>query len=424
MGHKNSIQKCGILLHTMAKISVFAGLTKNILLFTLISFFADISTEMLYPVLPIFLTQTLRASVGTVGMIEGIATATQNIVQAFSGYFADKVRNRKLFAICGYGLAALSKPFMGVASVWQMVLAGRFSDRFGTGMRSAPRDALIASSVAKEHRGKAFGLEGIGDNAGAFIGPLVAIVFLFFLKQNIRSIFYLAFIPGFLAFLMILLVREKKIELQTKTPLSFSVKNFSFSYWKYITVTILFGLGNISSSFLILATKNKGVPFSITIGIYACFNLVAALVSYPAGSYSDKIGRKHTLIFGFFIALLTFWGFALNNNIIIIGILFILYGVFQGIFRTVGKAIAVDFVSPEYSASAIGLYATAVGLSGLLASVSGGWLWTILGPQATFLYAGGFAALGTLALLLIIPKRTPTSLEILITGIREKPAKQ
>lgn len=389
---------------SVTKQSYFSGITKNILLFTFVSFFADISTEMLYPVLPIFLTQTLGAPVSIVGLIEGIATATQNVVQVLSGYLADKIGKRKYVAVFGYGLAALSKPFIGIATVWQTVLAGRFSDRFGTGMRSAPRDALIASSVQQQYRGKAFGLEGIGDNAGAFLGPLIAIFLLLFLKENIRSIFYIAFIPGFLAFLMILFVKEQKSN-EHKAPISFSLKNFSSSYWKYISVIGLFGLGNISSSFLILETKNKGIPFLATIAIYACFNLVAAVTSYPAGSLSDIFGRRNILLCGFLIACLTFFGFAFNKNVYIIGLLFILYGIFQGVFRAVGKTFAVDFAQPNLRASAIGWYSTAVGFSGLIASSIGGILWTLINPQSTFLYAGTFVLLGTVALITLISEK-------------------
>src|SRR5262252_7183515 len=175
--------------------SRFAGLSRNTYLLACASLFADISTEMLYPVLPIFLTQTLNATGSIVGLIDGFAQATQNIVQGFSGALSDKLRRRKPVALVGYLLAALGKPLMGLSTTWQGVFGARLLDRLGTGTRSAPRDALIASSVDEQDRGRAFGLEGIGDNAGAFIGPLLAVFLLYSLGIGIRTIFYVAFVP-------------------------------------------------------------------------------------------------------------------------------------------------------------------------------------------------------------------------------------
>src|SRR5689334_2975708 len=195
----------------------FSGLTKNSILLAFASLFSDISTEMLYPILPVYLTQYLKANGSIVGIIEGIAQATQNIVQGFSGWLSDKLQRRKPIALVGYFLSAVSKPFIGLANTWRVVLAARFSDRLGAGSRAAPRDALIAESVAPEHRGKAFGLEGIGDNLGAFMGPLITVLLFFSLHFDIHTIFYLAIAPGLIAFLMILLVKEKKEKTSGKT---------------------------------------------------------------------------------------------------------------------------------------------------------------------------------------------------------------
>lgn len=177
----------------------FAGLSRNTFLLALSSLFADISTEMLYPVLPVFLTQVLHASGSIVGIVDGVAQATQNIVQGFSGAISDRLQRRKPVALIGYLLAAFAKPLMGLATVWQALLGARLLDRFGAGMRSAPRDALVASSVDERDRGRAFGLEGLGDNAGAFLGPLLALLLLYGLHFDLRSVFYLAIIPGLLA---------------------------------------------------------------------------------------------------------------------------------------------------------------------------------------------------------------------------------
>lgn len=383
----------------------FSGLSKNTFLLTFSSLFADISTEMLYPVLPIYLTQVLKSSGSVVGVIEGVAIATQNIIQGFSGWWSDKQQKRKPIALVGYTLAAFSKPLIGLTSSWQGVLGARFLDRLGTGTRSAPRDALIASSANEQHRGKAFGLEGIGDNLGAFLGPILAVILLFSFHVAIRSIFYLAIIPGLLAVWMILLVREKPLILEAKAKLDISTHNFPKEYWRYLLVTVIFGVGNSSNVFLILQTKAIGVSLEETILIYAVFNLVAALVSYPAGFLSDSLGRKNILLGSFLIFLLTYLGFAFSQNITLIALLFILYGAFQGIFRAVGKALASDFVPQKLRASSIGWYSTVVGLSGLIASIIAGQLWDKISHPAVFIYGAIFALVGSLALLLLVPKK-------------------
>ncbi len=241
----------------------FSGLTKNSLLLACASLFADISTEMLYPVLPVYLTQNLKASGGIVGLIEGLAQAIQNIIQGFSGYLSDRWQRRKPIALFGYILSAISKPFIGVVSSWPGALTARVSDRLGAGSRSAPRDALVASSVAEKNKGKAFGLEGAGDNAGAFLGPMITVLLFFSLQIDIRYIFYLAFIPGLLSVLMILLVKERKVDVKAKSKIDLSIRKFPKSYWKYLIVTALFGIGNSSNSFLILHAKNTGLSYSL-----------------------------------------------------------------------------------------------------------------------------------------------------------------
>ena len=348
--------------------SYFAGLSRNTFLLACTSLFADISTEMLYPILPVFLTQTLKASGSVVGLIDGFAQATQNIVQGFAGTLSDKMQRRKPIALVGYFLAAIGKPLMGLATVWQVVFGARLLDRFGAGTRSAPRDALIASSVSEENRGRAFGLEGVGDNAGAFLGPLLAVLLLYWFQVGIRSVFYLAVIPGLLAFLLVLLVKETPVAVAAKAKIDVSLRQFPTGYWKYLLVTALFGLGNSSNAFLILRTQDIGASLETTILIYAAFNLVAALISYPAGSLSDKWSAKNILLVSFIIFLIGYLGFALTQNVGLIAAFFVFYGLFQGIFRTAGKAIASSFVPDHLRASGIGWYNTTVGLLQLVAS--------------------------------------------------------
>lgn len=380
----------------------FSGLSKNTILLAFASLFSDIATEMLYPILPIFLTQNLKASGSVVGLIEGIAQAIQNIVQGFSGWLSDKIQKRKSIALIGYLLAALAKPLMGFTSVWQGVLFARSLDRLGTGIRSAPRDALLASSVSHLHRGKAFGLEGFGDNLGAFLGPLIAILFLTTLTFNIRYIFYLAFIPAILAFCMVLFVKEKHNKIKSETKLDIGIRQFSKDYWKYLLVTASFGIGNSSNSFLILQTQNVSTSLVITILIYAGFNLVAALISYPAGFLSDKFGRKNILLISFIIFFVTYLGFAFAQSVLLISTLFILYGLYHGIFRAVGKALAIDLVPDQLHASGVGWYNATNGILGLVASIIAGLLWDNIGHYAVFFYGAAFSIIGSIMLILLV----------------------
>lgn len=381
----------------------FAGLSRETFLLAFASLFADISTEMLYPVLPVFLTQILNTSGSVVGLVEGLAQATQNIAQGFSGALSDKLQKRKPIALVGYFLAAIAKPLMGLSAVWQGLFAARLLDRLGAGSRSAPRDALIASSVAEQDRGRAFGLEGVGDNAGAFLGPLLAVFLLYSLHVGIRSIFYLAIIPGLLAFCMVLLVVERPIPVAAKAKIDIGLREFPAAYWKYLLVTALFGLGNSSNSFLILRTQDIGISLQMTILVYAVFNLAAALISFPAGSLSDRWGRKNILLASFIIFAAAYLGMALTEDIFLMAALFVSYGLYQGIFRSVGKALASDFVPRQLRASGIGWYTTTVGLLQLVASVVAGVLWDRLGHAAVFYYGAIFAVIGTVALALLIP---------------------
>jgi MFS family permease len=381
----------------------FTGLSRNTFLLAAASLFADISTEMLYPVLPIFLTQTLKASGSIVGLVDGFAQAAQNIVQGFSGALSDKLQRRKPIAIFGYLLAAIAKPLMGLVTVWPALFGARLLDRVGAGTRSAPRDALIASSVDEENRGRAFGLEGVGDNAGAFLGPLLAALLLYAVGVDIRTIFYLAVIPGLLALLMVLLVSERHTAFNAKSKIDISLGRFPSEYWGYLLATALFGIGNSSNSFLILRTQDVGASLEKTILIYAGFNLVAALISYPAGSLSDRWGRRNLLLASFVIFLFAYLGFALTQTILLIAGLFVFYGLYQGIFRAVGKAFASDFVPDELRASAVGWYSTSVGLLELVASVVAGLLWDRIGHVAVFYYGAIFALVGCVGLILIVP---------------------
>ncbi len=359
---------------------------------------------MLYPVLPVFLTQTLHASGSIVGLVDGFAQALQNIVQGFSGTLSDKLQRRKPIALAGFFLSAISKPLMGMATVWPALFGARLLDRLGAGTRSAPRDALIASSVAEENRGRAFGLEGAGDNAGAFLGPLLTLLLLYAVGVDIRTVFYLAIIPGLLAFAMVVLVTEHRAAIHAEAKIDISLRQFPRDYWKFLLVMAVFGIGNSSNAFLILQTQDIGASLPTTILIYAAYNLVAALISYPAGWLSDTWGRRNVLLVCFLVFLIAYLGFALTRNVFLIGGLFAFYGLYQGIFRAVGKAFAASFVPDRLRASGVGWYSSTVGLLQLFASVVAGLLWDRIGHAAVFYYGAVFAAVGIVALLVLLPQ--------------------
>ena len=264
---------------------------------------------------------------------------------------------------------------------------------------------MIAASVDEANRGRAFGLEGVGDNAGAFLGPLLAVFLLYALHVSIRSIFYLAVIPGLLAFCMVLMVRERRSNVSAKSKIDVSFSQFPKAYWKYLFATALFALGNSSTSFLILRTKEIGASLEQTILIYAGFNLVAALISYPAGWLSDRSGRRNILLASFLVFLVAYLGFARTQNVLLIAGLFIFYGLYQGVFRSVGKALASDLAPDAVRASGIGWYSTALGLLQLVASVVAGLLWDRIGHAAVFYYGATFAVIGSAGLLMLVPAR-------------------
>jgi MFS family permease len=386
----------------------FGGLSRTTFLLALSSLFADVSTEMLYPVLPIFLTQTLHATGSIVGLVDGFAQALQNIVQGFSGTLSDKLQRRKPIALFGYFVAAIAKPLMGLATVWQVVFGARLLDRLGAGSRSAPRDALIAASVDERNRGRAFGLEGLGDNAGAFLGPLVTLLLLSTLHIGIRSVFYLAVIPGLIAFCLVLFVHEPPAAAAEHAKVDIRLRHFPTAYWKFLLVVALFGIGNSSNAFLILRTQDIAASLPETIVIYASFNLVAALISYPAGWLFDHFGGRNVLLGAYVVFLIAYLGFGLSGNMAVIAALFVFYGFYQGLFRTAGKGLAASFVPEALRASGIGWFYTTVGVLQLIASLVAGALWDRVGHTAVFVYGAIFAVVGIAALLAVMPARAPS----------------
>jgi len=385
--------------------TVFSGLSKNTVLLAAASLFADLATEMLTPILPIFLTQTLRTSGSIVGLVDGIAQAWRNIVDGFFGPVSDKLRKRKIIALAGYALAALGKPLMGHSSVWQGVLAGRLLDRSGAGTFAAPRDALVSSSTDAQYRGRGFGLESLGENGGAFLGPILTVLLLYELQVEVRTIFYLAFLPGLLAFAIILFVREPQAaEPPPKTNAAQYSARFPLAYWKFLFVVAVFSLGNSSNSFLILRTQEVSNSLLMTTLIYGGFNLVAALTSYPVGLLSDTWGRTKLLLASLGISFLVYTGFSFAQSIATTACFFLAYGMYEAGFRSMGRALAADLVPGELRASAMAWYSATAGTFQLVASIVGGVLWDSVGHTSTFVYGMISSAIGIFLGVLMLPR--------------------
>jgi MFS family permease len=364
--------------------------------------FADMATEMLTPVLPIFLTQTLNASGSIVGLVDGAAQAIRNIIDGFSGPISDTLRRRRIIAVLGFAMAALAKPLMGLSAIWQEVLAARIFDRLGAGVRSAPSDAIVASSVDKRHRGSGFGLEALGEYAGAFLGPIATVLLLYELHVDIRTIFYVAFIPGLLAVAIVWFVTEREPGRGPKKQVTIRPRGLPAGYWKFLVVLGVFSIGNSSNSFLILRTQEIGSSLPMTTLVYAGFNLVAALISYPAGSLSDRWGRKRVLLGSCTVFLIVYAGFALVENLAVLVGLFLLYGLYQGSFRSMTRGIASDLAPEQMRASAIGWFSATIGLCQLIAGIVAGLLWDHFGHSSAFIYGVASAFAGILGIALLI----------------------
>jgi len=377
----------------------------NIILLGITSLLTDISTEMVYPILPIYLVTTLGVSPAILGLIEGIAESTASLLKVFSGYFSDKIKARKPFAILGYSSSTIGKFFLYISTSWWYVLSGRVIDRFGKGIRTAPRDALIADSANIKKKGAAFGLHRTMDTIGASIGVLLAYFLITRYKGNFKNIFLISLIPALLGLIFLFFIKEKKSQLQiTKEKLQFSrsaIKSDAGSRiagkWRaldkrlklFLAFTFVFTLGNSSNQFLLLRAKDLGNPLPIVILFYLVYNLVYASVAYPAAYLSDRIGRKKILVLGYFFYGLVYLGFAVNKSPLNFWFLFGIYGLYIGFTEGAEKALVADIAPQEVRATAIGLHATLVGIGLLPASLFAGMLWRFFGPAVAF-YFGAF----------------------------------
>ncbi len=377
----------------------------NIIIVGITSLLTDISTEMVYPLLGIFLSTTLGAAPWIIGLIEGIAESIASLLKVFSGYLSDKFQKRKPLAIMGYGSSSFGKIFLFLATSWWWVLLARVIDRFGKGIRNAPRDALIADSSAKERRGRAFGLHRTMDTLGAAAGVLIAYYFLTAHAGPIdyRKLFLLSLIPAFLGLMALFFVKEKKVSINpAEKKLSFKWSALPLKLKLFLIVTLLFTLGNSSNQFLLLRAKNIGFTTTSVLLLYLVYNIVYALVSYPAGRLSDIIGRKKLLVWGYVFYGVVYLGFALTDNPIFMWGLFSLYGVYIGVTEGVEKALVTDIAPEHLRATMIGLHATLVGIGLFPASFLAGILWNQFGPAATFYFGGITGLLAAVGLMLVL----------------------
>ncbi|MBI2638993.1 MFS transporter [Candidatus Peregrinibacteria bacterium] len=374
-------------------------LSKNVKALGVVSFLNDASSDMVYPLIPIFLTKTLGASLPMVGLIEGIAESTASLLKVFSGWLSDKLRRRKPLTVLGYGLSMIAKPMLAFAQAPWHVLFVRFSDRFGKGLRQAPRDALIAESTQSANLGFAYGFHKMMDTLGATIGPLIAMILLPVLNQNIRSLFLLSFVASALALsTLVIFVKEKSVSQHSATLPKLSLKILPRSYKIFLLAIAVFALGNFSDSFLFLRSQDVGISAVLIPLLYALSNMFFAAFATPMGKLADRIGPQKIIIAGYGVFALTHAGFALFASQNTVWILFPLFGIFSAMTESVQKIIAVQTSDPDLKGTMLGLMHTVTGICQLPASLAAGILWSQFGAQAPFFFGSSMAVIAALLL--------------------------
>ena len=382
----------------------FFGFSKNVFFTGLVSFFMDVSSEMIYPLVPLFLANVLGVNKSMIGLIEGIAESTASLLKVFSGWFSDRIGRRKSLMTLGYGISTLSRPIIALAGAWQQVLASRFVDRLGKGIRTAPRDAIIAESTESTHMARAFSFHRSMDTMGAVVGPAITLGILGLFSNDYRKVFWLSMIPGAIAVLLIVLfIQEKKKALKTRAGRpKLTLRHFDWQVKFFILIAALFALGNSSDAFLILRAEQVGIPTVMIPAVYLTFNLVYSLSAIPAGMAADRFGKKRLILLGFILFAALYYGFAVAGTPRAIWLLFGAYGLFMGLTEGIQKAFLATIIPPDFKAAAFGAYATAVGLAALPASLIGGLLWDRVSPAATFYFGAATAALSALLFIVLI----------------------
>jgi MFS family permease len=384
------------------------GLTRNVVILGFVSLLNDGASEMIYPLLPVFLTAVLGAGPAALGIIEGVAESTASLLKLYSGYLSDRVKRRKGWIVAGYSISNIIRPLIALAASWPQVLALRFSDRVGKGLRTSPRDAVIADSTPVESRGMAYGFHRAMDHGGAIIGPLLATGLLLVLpdtpQQNLKTLFLLSFIPGVLAVLLLVAgLKEKPGDGPRHGPgdgFSFRVAwaGMPDGFKKYLGIILVFTLGNSTDAFLLLRAQQLGVPIALLPMIWVALHVVKMGFSIPGGILSDRIGRKHVIVAGWIVYALVYAGFAFADSHWHAWALFTVYGLYFGLTEGVEKALVADFAPAHLRGSGFGLYHLTVGIAALPASLLFGLVWQKLGPAAAFGMGAGFAMLASVML--------------------------
>ena len=375
---------------------------KNVVALGLVSFLTDISSEVTLTFLPLFLKEVLGTASALIGVIEGLAESTATLLKIVSGWLSDRLGRRKALTLLGYGLSALSKPLLYLAGSWGIALVLRFADRVGKGIRTAPRDALVADSAAKESHGRAFGLHRALDTAGAVWGTGIIAIVVYLSQQmgaalnrsTYQRLVLWGILPGFLALLiLVLFVREVRPTSQN-VRIRLSLRGFDRRFYIFLIALILFTLGNSSDAFLLLRARTLGLTTLQVALMVVALNVVYSLLSMPAGSLSDRIGRRRVILLGWTIYGLIYLGFALAGSGLQMALLYILYGLYYAAFEGTSRALVADIVPDSARrGTAYGIYHVAVGITAFPASVLAGLLWDLFSPAAAFYFGAGMALL-------------------------------
>ena len=373
---------------------------RNVYALSAVSFFTDASSEMIYPLLPVFLTTVLGASAGSLGVIEGAAETTSALLKLASGWWSDRVRKRKPLVLWGYAIASTMRPLVAIATNALQVLLIRVADRVGKGIRNAPRDALIAESVDPSIRGRAFGFHRAADHAGGVVGPLIAFAVLSYHVAELRTVFWLAAIPGVLSVLVVIFaVRDVPRGVQSATTLAPDLSQpLGASFWRVLAVIFVFTLGNSTDAFLLLRASQLGVPVALAPILWAALHVVKSASSTPGGALSDRIGRRPTLIMGWVLYAAVYFGFARASSGWQAWALFAVYGVFFGLTEGSERALIADLVALERRGTAFGWYTLAIGLGALPASLLFGYVWDHAGPATAFVMGASLALAAAIGL--------------------------